>query len=58
MDRINHQFVTGFCIVVVGLNAAGNAVPGGPVGVIVVPAGSANIYKYFKQNGGTTWGRM
>jgi prepilin-type N-terminal cleavage/methylation domain-containing protein len=54
---ISRQFLSGFSIVVVGLNG-GTAVANGPIGVIVVPAGGANIYKYFKPNGSNTWGRM
>jgi prepilin-type N-terminal cleavage/methylation domain-containing protein len=57
MNRISHQFVTGFSIVVVGL-AGGAPIPNGPVGVIVVPAGGANLFKYFKPAGQDTWGRL
>ena len=57
MNRANRQFNTGFYIAVVGLSG-GAPIPGGPVGVIVVPAGSANVYKFFKPNGSNTWGRL
>jgi len=57
LNSISRNFVDGFCVVVVGLKN-GTAVANGPVGILVAPAGSANIYKYFKPNGSNTWGRM
>lgn len=57
LNSISRNFVTGFCVVVVGINN-GTAVANGPVGIIVAPAGGANLYKYFKPNGSNTWGRM
>ena len=54
---ISRQYLTGFCVTVVGLNSAG-AVANGPMGVLVVPAGGANIYKYFKPDQSSNWGRM
>lgn len=56
-NGISRQFNTGFAIVVVGL-AGGSAVPNGPIGVLVVPAQSGEVFKYFKPNGSTQWGRM
>ena len=57
LSGISHTFLTGFCIVVVGLRN-GHPVVSGPIGMIVVPAGSANIYKYYKPNNSSVWGRM
>jgi prepilin-type N-terminal cleavage/methylation domain-containing protein len=57
LNGVNRRFLTGFSIVVVGL-ANGIPVPNGPVGVLVVPAGGATIYKYFKPNGSNVWGRL
>lgn len=57
LNSISRSFDSGFCIVVVGMRG-GQPIPSGPVGIIAVPAGGANIYKYFKPNGSNTWGRM
>jgi type II secretory pathway pseudopilin PulG len=51
------RFETGFYIVVVGL-AGGAPVAGGPVGVILVPKNSSNVYKFYKPSGSTTWRRL
>lgn len=54
---VNRQWLTGFNIVVVGL-AGGYPVANGPIGILVVPQGSSNIYKYFKPQGSSTWQRL
>jgi prepilin-type N-terminal cleavage/methylation domain-containing protein len=48
---------SGFYIAVVGIR---NGVPvsGGPVGVLVVPAGSGTIYKYFRTSSADPWRRL
>jgi prepilin-type N-terminal cleavage/methylation domain-containing protein len=51
------RFETGFKVVVVGLTN-GAPVSGGPIGVILVPANSSNVYKFYKQGGSTTWRRL
>jgi len=57
LSNVNKNFVTGFSIVVVGLHG-GQPVAKGPIGVLVVPAGGGNVFKYFKPNGSNTWGRL
>lgn len=57
--RINgytKRFETGFYVAVVGLAGEGPAA-GAAVGVIVVPANSATIYKFYKPSNSTTWMR-
>ncbi len=53
----NKRFERGFSVVVVGL-AGENPQPDGAVGILVVPANSTMVYKYFKAEGDTTWRRM
>ena len=57
LSGINHSFLTGFSIVVVGLRN-GSPVKNGPIGMLVVPAGGVNVYRFFKPDGKTTWGRI
>ena len=57
MNGLNRTFNTGFSIVVVGLRN-GQPVPNGPIGVLIVPAGGSNVYKYYKPDGRTKWGRI
>ena len=57
LSGLKQTFLTGFSIVVVGLRG-GQPVPGGPIGVIVVPGAGGNIYKYYKPDGSNTWSRM
>ena len=57
LSGMNQTFLTGFCIVVVGLSG-GKPIPNGPIGMLVVPASSGNIYKYYKPDGSTTWKRL
>jgi hypothetical protein len=57
VNGISHRFNTGFCIVIVGLTSGAPA-SGGPVGVLVVPADSANVYRFYKSAGETTWKRI
>lgn len=57
VNGLTRRFETGFCIVVVGLRA-GAAIPGGPIGVLLVPARSSNVYRYYKPDGSTTWRRQ
>lgn len=51
------RFMTGFCVVVVGL-ASGNPLPNGPVGVLIVPQNSSNIYKYYKADQSSVWRKI
>jgi prepilin-type N-terminal cleavage/methylation domain-containing protein len=51
------RFETGFYIVVVGL-AGGIPLAGGPVGIILVPQNSSNVYKFYKPSGSITWRRL
>lgn len=48
------RFMTGFCVVVVGLSS-GQAVANGPIGVLVVPANSASIYKFYRADQSNVW---
>jgi len=48
---------TGFFIAVVGLRG-GAPVDSGPVGVLVMPAGSGTIYKFFRTNSSEPWRRL
>ncbi len=57
ISGLTKRFNTGFCIVVAGLR--GGAVgASGPVGVIVVPANMANVFKFYKREGETQWKRL
>lgn len=47
----------GFYIAVVGLRDGAPA-PDGPVGVLVMPAGSGTVYKYFRTNSAEPWRRL
>lgn len=47
----------GFYIAVVGLRG-GVPVDSGPVGVLVMPAGSGTIYKFFRSNSAEPWRRL
>ena len=51
------RFETGFYIVVVGLSN-GSPVSGGPVGVLLVPQNSSNVYKFYKPSGSVAWRRL
>jgi len=51
------RFNTGFCIFVTGLRDGG-PVAGGPVGVIVVPGNTANVFKFYKRAEDTQWRRL
>jgi prepilin-type N-terminal cleavage/methylation domain-containing protein len=51
------RFNTGFCIYIAGLRGGG-AASNGPVGVIVVPGNMANVFKFYKREGETTWRRL
>lgn len=48
---------SGFFIAVVGLRG-GVPVDSGPVGVLVMPAGSGTIYKFFRTNSAEPWRRL
>lgn len=47
----------GFYIAVVGLRG-GVPVDSGPVGVLVMPAGSGTVYKFFRSNSAESWRRL
>ena len=51
------RFESGFYIIVVGLTN-GAPVSGGAIGVLLVPKGSSNVYKYYKPADSTTWRRV
>ena len=51
------RFQTGFCIFVTGLRGSAVAA-NGPVGVIVAPGNMANVFKFYKREGETTWRRL
>ncbi len=51
------RFNTGFCIFVAGMTDSG-VLAGGPVGVIVVPGNTANVFKFYKRAGETQWRRL
>jgi prepilin-type N-terminal cleavage/methylation domain-containing protein len=57
LTSANRTFVSGFYIAVVGL-VSGQPKVGGPIGILVVPAGSGTVYKYYKPDGSNTWRRM
>lgn len=57
VNGLTKRFERGFSIVVVGISG-GNPRPKGPVGVIVVPANSSSIYKFYKAEGEDTWRRL
>jgi prepilin-type N-terminal cleavage/methylation domain-containing protein len=57
LSGISRNFTTGFSITVVGLRG-GQPIANGPIGILVVPAGTGNVFKYFKPSGSSTWGRM
>jgi prepilin-type N-terminal cleavage/methylation domain-containing protein len=48
------RFMTGFCVVVVGLSN-NNVVANGPIGVLVVPANSATVYKFYRADQSNVW---
>jgi len=51
------RFMTGFCVVVVGLQK-GIPMPNGPVGVLVVPQNSSSVYKYYKAEDSAVWRKL
>jgi prepilin-type N-terminal cleavage/methylation domain-containing protein len=57
----NKRFTTTSYIKVVGLTTNGLPIPGGPMGVLVVQANGATIYKFYTpgiRNGDGTWRRL
>jgi prepilin-type N-terminal cleavage/methylation domain-containing protein len=48
---------TGFYIAVVGIRD-GTAISSGPVGILVMPAGSGTVYKYFRTSSADPWRRL
>ncbi len=57
INGYSKQANTGFYIAVVGLRG-GAPVPSGPVGVLVMPAGSGTIYKFYRSNSAESWRRL
>lgn len=57
VDGLTKRFTTGFCIVVTALRN-GQTVANGAVGVLVVPANTATILKFYKSEGDTQWRRI
>ena len=57
VSGLSKRFTKGFCIYITGLRD-GNPVIGGPVGVIVVPANTSGVYKFYRREGQTNWRRL
>lgn len=57
VNGLTKRFEGGFSVAVVGLRD-GQPIVGGPVGVIVVPANSTAIYKFYKSSNGSGWRRL
>ncbi len=60
VDGVDHRWVEGFHLRVVGLRN-GNAAPDGGAGYLVVPARSATVYKFLnegRKDGDGRWGRL
>lgn len=57
VNGLTKRFMTGFCVVVVGLRDGG-PVAGGAVGVLVVPQNSASVYKFYKPQDSNDWRRL
>nr|WP_320131592.1 prepilin-type N-terminal cleavage/methylation domain-containing protein [uncultured Holophaga sp.] len=57
INGLTKRFATGFSVVVVGLRD-GQPVPGGPIGVIVVPQNSASVYKFYKSASSAEWRKL
>lgn len=57
ISGITKRFNQGFCIYITGIRG-GDPVPGGPVGVIVAPAGMTSVFKFYKREGETQWRRL
>jgi len=58
VNGVTHRFTTGFSIVVVALNFQGLPDASSAVGVLVVPRNSANVFRFYKRAGATTWMRI
>lgn len=60
INGYNKRYNQGFYIAIVGLRGSTPPIPviSGPVGVIVVPAGSGSIYKFYRSNSADTWRRL
>jgi prepilin-type N-terminal cleavage/methylation domain-containing protein len=48
---------TGFYIAVVGMRS-GTPITSGPVGILVMPAGSGTVYKFYRSNSAESWRRL
>ena len=57
VDGGTNRFTTGFSIVVVPL-ASGTPVANGPMGVLVVTANSANVFRFYRSDPGQPWRRI
>ena len=57
VNGLTRRYEQGFSIVVVGLRS-GSPIAGGAIGVIVVPANSASVYKFYKPSNSTVWRRL
>ncbi len=57
VNGVNYRFQAGFCLVVVGL-LDGQPDAAGPIGVIVVPRNSANVYRFYRRAGEGVWQRI
>ncbi|MBS1766108.1 MAG: prepilin-type N-terminal cleavage/methylation domain-containing protein [Acidobacteria bacterium] len=57
VNGYTQRYSGGFFVAVVGLRN-GAAIPGGPMGIIVVPNGGTGVMKFYKGTNATTWRRL
>jgi prepilin-type N-terminal cleavage/methylation domain-containing protein len=57
LNGLTRRFETGFSIVVVGLSS-GTTSGGAPIGVLIAPARTGAIYKFYKAGNSTSWRRL
>ena len=58
VNAATKRFNTGFSIVILGTTTSGLVASSAPVAVLVVPANSSNIYRFYRAEGATTWSRQ
>jgi len=58
VNATTKRFTSGFSIVVIGTSIDGLVSTNAPVVVLVVPANSSNIYRFYRADGATTWRRQ
>jgi prepilin-type N-terminal cleavage/methylation domain-containing protein len=57
VNGYTQRFSAGFFVAVVGIRN-GQPIPGGPMGIIVVPNGGTSVMKFYKGTNSTTWRRL